>query len=155
MSERMNKERAREELTLMRYNLKMGLEETQATHWTDDKTTYDKRVELLTDSIQALDIAIESLEQDQQTKEKMWAKQLNECEECEVINNEWVDVRDRLPSEEEIKKNNGKFLATAIGLIDVPFVIVKQYRITEGRFRDRDCKIIAWKPLPQPYERKE
>ena len=69
MSERMNKERAKEELKLMRDNLKMDLQETQTTYWTDTKTTYDKRVELLTDSIQALDIAIESLEQDQETSE--------------------------------------------------------------------------------------
>ena len=63
----MNKERAKEELKLMRDNLKMDLQETQTTYWTDTKTTYDKRVELLTDSIQALDIAIESLEQNIQT----------------------------------------------------------------------------------------
>lgn len=100
--------------------------------------------------IQALDIAIESLEQDKETKEKMWAKQLNECEECEVINNEWVDVRDRLPSE------SGYYLVSIKGARETTtwFYGISSNEKGWDEFEGHE-DIIAWRPLPQPYERKE
>ena len=112
---------------------------------------------------QSIIIAIESLEQDKETKEKMWAKQLNECEECEVINNDWVDVRDRLPSED------GDYLVQlqidARGK-EIYFLQVSFYTYDNGTtewlyngfynaFKNVDPFVIAWRPLPKPYERKE
>lgn len=123
----MNKERAREILKTIRHN------STMQTDYTID------------DIDQALDIAIDSLEQDQETKEKMWAKQLNECEECKILNNEWVDVRDRLPSE------SGMYLVTNFDNVSyTTWTTTCHYK--NGFELDG---VIAWKPLPQPYERKE
>jgi len=142
---------------------------TDLRHWGNVNPTFpqekNKRVEEINKHIQALDIAIESLQQDQQTKEKMWAKQLNECKECKELNNEWVDVKDRLPSEEERKKNYGMFLTTTDSQYlnifelcygyshDLEKECFYDYEDTYGDIEVDD--VIAWKPLPQPYEIKE
>ena len=86
MSERMNKERAIEQIKkLIEFTKKAR--EVIGTPQKDIEIVIGENQFYLSDELlQALDIAIESLEQDQETKEKMWAKQLNECEECKELN---------------------------------------------------------------------
>lgn len=101
----MNKDRAKhiETLEIMRDNYKDDLQETQTTHWTDNKTTYDKRVEILTDTIQALDYAIEQMENDN------LLKRLENGECCKhssnkvvAYNREWLE--DNLEMEFDLLK---------------------------------------------------
>ncbi len=146
----MNKERAKEIInTEVIDTLKSHQQMSACFDYDDDgnakpNNNYAYYDELL----QALDIAIESLEQDQETKEKMWAKQLNECEECEVINNEWVDVRDRLPSE------SGWYIVTVDEYADGKHIFVDTCTFYNGTFGSYPTdNIIAWRPLLQPYER--
>ena len=89
------------------------------------KRIYD--FELTSEQVQALDIAIESLD------------------------NEWVDVRDRLPSE------SGMYLVT----VDEGYRkhTTEWFYGTSGEEGwDEDYgyeNIIAWKPLPEPYVRSD
>ena len=143
----MNKERAREELRDRKILAEIEYNQSEDAKKKDNLLRY----------IQALDIAIDSLEQDRETKEKMWAKQLNECEECEVINNEWVDVKNELPNEKE----------EVLVFTDHKCMYLGSYQKTRyGKikwfgFKDIceeielfDEKVVAWKKV-EPYERKE
>ena len=149
MSKRISNERARDILK----DTRQGLE-------VDTKTL-----------LQALDIAIESLikqsEYDMHTHNvefqlKLAEKKLNELgyafneyRGCIIaidsLDNEWIDVRDRLPSE------SGMYLVT----VDEGYRkhTTEWFYGTSGEegwdeFEGHE-DIIAWKPLPQPYERKE
>ena len=83
--------------------------------------------------------------------------------------NEWVDVRDRLPSDEEIAENYGEFEITYFDTVlkhqvtIAEFCKSNKYAIVEKDERgywydwedDEIINVIAWRPLPKPYERKE
>ena len=68
------------------------------------------------------------------------------------LDNEWVDVRDRLPNKEDW------YLTTH----EHGEVILHYFTFTGKQFvynhpleAERRTPVIAWKPLPQPYKRKE
>ena len=85
------------------------------------------------------------------------------------LDNEWVDVRDRLPSDDEIAENYGEFEITYFDTIlkhqvtIAEFCKSNKYAIVEKDERghwydwedDEIIDVIAWRPLPKPYERKE
>lgn len=87
--------------------------------------------------IQALDIVIESLD------------------------NEWVDVRDRLPSEKGVYLVTIDFSPPSIQVYEVSYGYSRElekecfYDYDDGWGEREVTDVIAWKPLPQPYERKE
>ena len=101
--------------------------------------------ELIEERIQALDIAIESLD------------------------NEWVDVRDRLPEDRErVLVSDDTMFVTDCNYTDDLYELDNNdfakykgkskwgfyYYIKDMGFLEFDS-VLAWKPLPQPYERKE
>ena len=83
---------------------------------------------------------------------------------------EWIDINDRLPE-------NGTYLITSKNIIDTPIVSIcsfvkNLYLIDDFRFCDKKGKsgwydydsevgyyevdgVIAWMPLPKPYEPQE
>lgn len=66
------------------------------------------------------------------------------------LDNEWVDVRDRLPSE------SGYYLVSIKGSRETTTWFYGISSDEKGWDEFEGHKdIIAWKPLPQPYERKE
>lgn len=76
----------------------------------------------------------------------------------ESLDNEWVDVRDRLPSKKEFEEDSiGRFLVTDNfdgGDVDIAYFDFKEKSWhTECAYYD-DGEVTAWKPLPKPYERK-
>ena len=105
---------------------------------------------------QALDIAIESLDENERLKKER--DYILEKAKAEQKGNEWVDVRDRLPSDEEeyLVCDNDKLMYVSS---------YEEFKDGTRKWTDDDgkeltdgirpIKIIAWKPLPQPYERKE
>lgn len=75
---------------------------------------------------------------------------------------EWVDVRDRLPSEDEVKEHHKYFYVT----VKCEYVLsgiatdIYSYDIETEKWYNRqnyNCteEVIAWKTLPKPYKRKE
>ena len=118
MSERMNKERAREILEKERDTLFDEIE-----HYSIGGVPIEQSAREL---LEALDIAIDSLD------------------------NEWVDVRDRLPSE------SGYYLVSIKGARETTtwFYGISSDEKGWDEFEGHE-DIIAWKPLPKPYERKE
>lgn len=70
----------------------------------------------------------------------------------------WVSVQDRLPSKEEYQKCNGQFIvsdgnrtyATYFDIYDT----LRFGEPTMEKFRIDKC-VIAWKPLPAPYQKGE
>lgn len=155
MSERMNKERAIEILKKLNDNDYYLLKPKKDKPFEiDSENRFDELH-------QALDIAIESLD------------------------NEWVDVRDRLPKQPYDKIFDRPALRTKPMLVSVNGddwmkdklygtknatynqVILAYYSFRDNCWKDDDneeikrdggihsYEVIAWKPLPQPYERKE
>lgn len=159
----MNKERAKEELRDRKILAEIEYNQSEDTKKKDNLLRY----------IKALDIAIDSLD------------------------NEWVDVKDRLPNEDEMyyngvrDYNNDTFRTSSDKVLaqDENGEIYCGYFMSscwhheyngEGRIENKytrygeacwefgvddgkeliasigtNIKIIAWKPLPKPYERKE
>ena len=145
-------------------------------HWENVNPTFpqekNKRVEEINKHIQALNIAIESLEDEVEELEKMESKALEDYSEEAIkkavnkfsktikqINNriqgkdnEWVDVRDRLPRKEDW------YLTThEHGEVKLHYFTFsgKKFVFNHSLEPERRTPVIAWKPLPQPYERKE
>ena len=75
-----------------------------------------------------------------------------------VRSNGWIPCSERLPEEEEYRKCNGQFIvsdgnrtyATYFDIYDT----LKFGEPTIERFRV-DMTVIAWQPLPQPYQKGE
>ena len=74
------------------------------------------------------------------------------------MNDEWIPVEERLPTMKEYQKNDGRFILydgnrRCVGYFDVYTGRFYSYRhITLYRAElYRDDKIIAWRPLPEPY----
>ncbi len=108
------------------------------------KRIYD--FELTSEQVQALDIAIESLD------------------------NEWIDVKDRLPKPSCYGGVSGSPLRSDKVLVSLKCktYLETNYEVHLGYYSYREDKwleeeknkefgfeVIAWKPLPEPYERKE
>ena len=146
----MNKERAIEQIKkLIEFTKKAR--EVIGTPQKDIEIVIGENQFYLSDELlQALDIAIESLEHEEKCNQaindsaKAIAEMQELCKECK-INNEWVDVRDRLPSE------SGMYIVTNFDNVSyTTWTTTCHYKNSfelDG--------VIAWKPLPQPYERKE
>ena len=175
MSERMNKERAREILQEWKNGSVKFIQQGGLMEKAMEKDFSEYQ--------QALDIAIESLEnkpkkasitlEELKNKyDKKLEKALAECETgkqanaiCEVTNilidyildNEWVDVRDRLPSEDNTRPTKSSIDVLVCfndGLITKGYYsyVTDMWITFSSKFKEEP---IAWKPLPQPYERKE
>lgn len=158
----MNKERAVEIIKDLKQEAKVDEPELK---YTDEEYS------------QALDIAIKSLET---------RYQMNDKGEITPIDNEWVDVRDRLPEQPYDKVMCRPALRTKPMLVSVNGddwmkdklygtknatynqVILAYYSFRDNCWKDDDnnkeikrdggihsYEVIAWKPLPKPYERKE
>lgn len=77
----------------------------------------------------------------------------------EQLDNEWVDVNDRLPSKEEIKDTNKTFDVTTY-YHNTPSQ--EQYGTDIAYFDENStefevgyAEVIAWKKRPKPYKREE
>lgn len=77
------------------------------------------------------------------------------------MNDGWIPVEDRLPTMEEYQKDDGRFVLDdgnrrCAGYFDVYTGRFYSYRhITPYRAElYEDNKIIAWRPLPEPYRPK-
>ena len=105
---------------------------------------------------QALGIAIESLDENERLKKER--DYILEKAKAELKDNEWVDVRDRLPSEDEtvlVNTYDGD-IRVARRRYNTPLGNIAKEEwvwITSSGYYRPDS-IIAWKPLPKPYERK-
>ena len=145
-SERMNKERAREIInTEVIETLKSHQQMSACFDYDDDgnakpNNNYAYYDELL----QALDIAIESLDENERLKKER--DYILEKAKAELKDNEWVDVKDRLPSE------SGWYLVTEYAPSEF-ITNIREFNLKH--FVTDYAQVIAWKPLPQPYERKE
>lgn len=105
-----------------------------------------------TEFLQALDITMESLDENERLKKER--DYILEKAKAELKDNEWVDVRDRLPSE------SGTYLVSLNGVWKKDYC--KFWFFGKGENGEMGWdefegyeNIIAWRPLPQPYERKE
>lgn len=68
----------------------------------------------------------------------------------ESLEDDWIDVRDRLPEE------NGLYIVTVHNLKeDDIFVDDLNYDVNLGWDYFREFRIIAWRPLSEPYKREE
>ena len=114
--------------------------------------------------IQALDIAIECIEHEEKCNKaindstKAIAEMERLCAKCQV-DNEWVDVRDRLPSDKEQVLCYGE-KCDGYGGVSKEYKICTYDKKADELFgrkfhTEKYFFVIAWKPLPQPYERKE
>lgn len=152
----MNKERVRKLLERMKSIKKMNLR-----NFKDNEIIIKNKKE----EIQALDIAIESLKENHYLVSRLKLEQTKLEIYKKSRNNEWVDVRYRLPSEEK-----WVLVSLARGGIDVlrlvnieKFEKERNGKISNAEnfiyFWDKQTywfkfnEIIAWKPLPKPYER--
>jgi len=86
---------------------------------------------------EALDYAIYDMQNIEELEEKI--KYLEKA-------NEWVDVKDRLPSE------SGMYLVTNFDNVSYTTWTTTCHYKNKGFELDG---VIAWKPLPKPYKRKE
>jgi hypothetical protein len=181
MSERMNKEQAIEQIrNIKEYIINPHQAEPQSMVF--KQTQRENR-------LQALDIAIESLDNEQnieQIKEKLLEKFKEHCYpvtqkdnsiECgmtltgitqvlnevfsniESLDNEWVDVRDRLPSESGWYWVTQKFdfKGEFEYQNETDYEVDKEwFDSTKNEFDFTHKYIIAWRTYePEPYKRKE
>lgn len=77
-------------------------------------------------------------------------------------NNGWILVEERLPTKEEFLKDDGRFILDDgnrryQGLFDIYDGKFKFSRNTSGIHYElfEDKSVIAWQPLPEPYNPKE
>ena len=148
MSKRMNKERAREILGERKTKLETEIKEMKRMNkyklLRNKYNTKPKEKEA-----KALDIAIESIDENERLKKER--DYILEKAKAELKDNEWVDVGDRLPSE------SGYYLVSIKGVRETTtwfYGITSEYGTGWDEFEGHE-DIIAWKPLPKPYERKE
>lgn len=78
-------------------------------------------------------------------------------EEVTKYNNGWIPVSDRLPNKEEYLKNDGRFIVTDGNRCYQAYLDIYEKQCfgiprLDG-FRKDKC-VIAWQPLPAPYEPK-
>ena len=142
MSKRMNKERARENLeekniTCREYLKLYGLNEKSIYD-----TPYGLEFPITKDFIEYVKVIKKDSEDILTRAFKTF------------IDSEWVDVRDRLPSEKECKENCEQFLITdSSNSVDRAYYDIEDNSWhTEYSYNE---DVIAWKPLPKPYEREE
>lgn len=84
---------------------------------------------------------------------------LEECRNIirKQINAGWIPVEERLPTEEEQKKDGGDFEITIWNEYkqSKPFVSRGYFNGSEFELQDKDystfAEVIAWQPLPEPY----
>lgn len=157
----MNKERARELIKQVKNKI------IKESTYEEIQEPESKNISILQEQIQALDIAIESLDENERLKKER--DYILEKAKAELKDNDWVDVRDRLPSDDEIAENYGEFEITYFDTIlkhqvtIAEFCKSNKYAIVEKDERgywydwedDEIINVIAWRPLPKPYERKE
>lgn len=179
----MNKEQAKMSKDIAIHNLKVLKAETEEhlkdlqalENKIDEKDFIDYQAQMENEkcSIQALDIAIESLQEDilnEDTAEKIVKGKADEIEDKKqretlkrlyelVEQNKWVDVKDRLP---QPNGTDEYLVCDNDGLI---------YVASYEKNKDGTCEwyggkgtddyafycidILAWKPLPEPYVRSE
>ena len=76
---------------------------------------------------------------------------------CKRMNDGWIPVEERLPTEEEQKKDGGDFEITIWNEYkqSKPFVSRGYFNGSEFELQDKDystfAEVIAWQPLPEPY----
>lgn len=131
----MNKERAIEILTEEKQSVEKVIENVSRALCSPILTKDNKYKILINNNeefAQALDLAIESLK-----------------------NNEWRDVNVELPNDNEevltcVDSGNHKYI------IKMTYEEKVFYENVDGWSDDQNTdKVIAWKPLPEPYERSE
>lgn len=132
----MSKDIAIHNLRILKHETEEHLKDLQALeNKIDEKDFIDYQAQMESEkcNIEALDIAIESLD------------------------NEWVDVRDRLPSEDY----QDVLVTLQSGNIDIGHIFTavdtqedKSERLFFHESQTNE-NVIAWKPLPKPYERNE
>ena len=140
----MNKERAREILK----DFSQQLNDRKVILPTNSEIYKDNE-----DLLQALDIAIDSIEHEEKCNKaindsaKAIAKMQRLCKKCHT-NNEWVDVRDRLPSDDKF------YLVTANNELYIASYDNKTNNWWSETYDFSSLDVIAWKKI-EPYERKE
>jgi hypothetical protein len=71
-----------------------------------------------------------------------------------IINNRWISVEEALPKRDERAKNLSKTVLVTVKWEFGTVVYVDYYVYKEKKWQTEMCdygKVIAWMPLPQPY----
>lgn len=122
------------------------LEEEKMKHFLTIANTGDDKLDFAYEKVgDALDEAI---------------KIVNQVEE--EHNNGWIPVEERLPSKEEYLKDDGRFIVTDgnrsyQSIYDIYrrcFRTLKSRFVSQWEFEEDKC-VIAWQPLPEPYQKGE
>ena len=82
--------------------------------------------------------------------------------EAAEYNNGWIPVKKRLPTKEEYLKNDGRFVLDdgnrryqgMFDIYDRKFKFLSQINGIRYELCEDNC-VIAWQPLPEPYQKGE